>query len=341
MAEYRIKFDKVNFSAQVNDLLYFLADSSNIDAHLVNGDYTDTTTTIYDQLGWDANGETGIVTQDEWTLVADASGDQLNHGMSIANGVLKRDNTNNGSNSSARQKVDVINGVEYTVSYDRKYTAGTSSQTNIFMNFGTGDKQLADSTSTVNTFETVTDTFTAAFTGEMFFRIYFIGDMEGEIDNVTITPVPGFKAPVLVGRIHSIVDQVNFVALRVRDEFNVADQNYEGHVVPANSTKLDGTAITSISVPPGKTVSYLTLIDQNNPSLGTKQVDVEYIPTFTTNQNFPDLTLVTNPFFMFLKNEIANVSNVKGYYAKAKMETSATNKVELFAVGSEIALSSK
>jgi hypothetical protein len=44
---------------------------------------------------------------------------------------------------------------------------------------------------------------------------------------------------------------------------------------------------------------------------------------------------------MFLKNELANVSNVKGYYAKAKMETDATNKVELFAVGSEIALSSK
>ena len=45
--------------------------------------------------------------------------------------------------------------------------------------------------------------------------------------------------------------------------------------------------------------------------------------------------------FMFLKNELANVSNVKGYYAKAKMETDATNKVELFAVGSEIAQSSK
>ena len=334
MAEYRITFDKVNFSAQVNDLLYFLADSSNIDAHLVNGDYTDTTTTIYDQAGWDANSETGIVTQDEWTLVADASGDQLGHGMSIDAGVLKRDNTNNGSNSSARQKVDVINGVTYTVSYDRKYTAGTSSQTNIFMNFGTGNKQLADSTSTVNTFETVTDTFTAAFTGEMFFRIYFIDDMEGEIDNVTITPVAGFKAPVLVGRIHSIVDQVNFVALRVRDEFNVANQDYV-ETLPAGSTELDGvTAITTITIEPGgEPQSYINPDDET--------VVVEYIPTFQTNPNFPDLTLVTNPFFMFLKNEIANVSNVKGYYAKAKMETSATNKVELFAVGSEIALSSK
>jgi hypothetical protein len=148
--------------------------------------------------------------------------------------------------------------------------------------------------------------------------------------------------PALVGRIHSIVDQVNFVALRVRDEFNVADKNYDDHVVPASSTELDGvTAITTISVPPGGTESYLTLIDQNNPLLGTKQVDVEYIPTFTEITSAPDPTTFVNPFFMFLKNELANVSNVKGYYAKAKMETSSTNKVELFAVGSEIALSSK
>lgn len=148
--------------------------------------------------------------------------------------------------------------------------------------------------------------------------------------------------PALVGRIHSIVDQGNFIALRVRDEFNVADQNYDGHVVPANSTELDGiTAITTISVPPGGTVSYLTLIDQNDPTLGTKQVDVEYVPTFDDIATPVNPTTFVNPFFMFLKNEIANVSSVKGYYAKAKMETNAANKVELFAVGSEIALSSK
>ena len=140
--------------------------------------------------------------------------------------------------------------------------------------------------------------------------------------------------PTLVGRIHSIVDQVNFVALRVRDEFNVADQDYT-ETLPAGSKELDGvTAITTITISPGgEPQSYI------NPD-GEKVV-VEYIPTFETNPNFPDLTLVTNPFFMFLKNELANVSNVKGYYAKAKMETDATNKVELFAVGSEIALSSK
>ena len=113
-------------------------------------------------------------------------------------------------------------------------------------------------------------------------------------------------------------------------------------MVPANSTALDGiTAITTISVPPGGTVSYLTLIDQSDPTLGTKQVDVEYVPTFDDIATPDDPTTFVNPFFMFLKNEIANVSNVKGYYAKAKMETNAANKVELFAVGSEIALSSK
>ena len=140
--------------------------------------------------------------------------------------------------------------------------------------------------------------------------------------------------PTLVGRIHSIVDQGNFIALRVRDEFNIADQDYT-ETLPAGSTELDGvTAITSITITPGgQPQSYI------NPDGET--VVVEYIPTFDSITGALDPTSFTNPFFMFLKNELANVSNVKGYYAKAKMETDATNKVELFAVGSEIALSSK
>ena len=171
-----------------NDKIYWFTLGDTLDAtDLVNGDYEDATTTTYDQTDWNNNGETGTVVQDEWALVADLSGNQLGHGMSIVGGVLKRDNTNNGSNSSARQKVDVINGVEYTVSYDRKYIAGSSSQTNIFMDTGDGNVTLADSNETSGQFVTVTDTFTATFTGEMFFRMYFIGDMEGEIDNVTIS----------------------------------------------------------------------------------------------------------------------------------------------------------
>ena len=57
----------------------------------------------------------------------------------------------------------------------------------------------------------------------------------------------------------------------------------------------------------------------------------------TPNPDFP----LDKVFFMFMKNEIANISSVKGYFAKAKMETSNTNKTKLFAVGSEIIASSK
>ena len=57
----------------------------------------------------------------------------------------------------------------------------------------------------------------------------------------------------------------------------------------------------------------------------------------TPNLDFP----LDKVFFMFMKNEIANISSVKGYFAKAKMETSNTNKTKLFAVGSEIIASSK
>jgi len=172
-----------------NDKIYWFVTGSAvrfIDAELVNGDYEDTTTTTYTQPDWDNNGETNTVLQDEWTLVADLAGDQLGHGMSIVGGVLKRDNTNNGSNSSARQKVNVVSGVEYRVSYKRKWLAG-GGRTNIFIDTGNGNITLAASNETSGQVVTVTDTFTALFTGEMFFRIFFIGDMEGEIDDVVIS----------------------------------------------------------------------------------------------------------------------------------------------------------
>ena len=172
-----------------NDKIYWFVTGSAvryIDSELVNGDYEDATTTTYTQSDWDVNGETNTVLQDEWTLVADLAGDQLGHGMSIVGGVLKRDNTNNGSNSSARQKVNVVSGVQYHVSYKRKWIAG-GGRTNIFMDTGNGNITLAASNETSGQVVTVTDTFTATFTGEMFFRIFFIGDMEGEIDNVVIS----------------------------------------------------------------------------------------------------------------------------------------------------------
>lgn len=59
----------------------------------------------------------------------------------------------------------------------------------------------------------------------------------------------------------------------------------------------------------------------------------------------------SDSFFMFLKPEhtnaslpnggYTNVSSLKGYYAEVKMSNISTSKKELFAVGSEITVSSK
>ncbi len=57
-------------------------------------------------------------------------------------------------------------------------------------------------------------------------------------------------------------------------------------------------------------------------------------------------TTVTPPlnigaFIMFSKNNIINLGDVSGYYAEVKLENNSTEKIELFAVGSEISQSSK
>ena len=44
---------------------------------------------------------------------------------------------------------------------------------------------------------------------------------------------------------------------------------------------------------------------------------------------------------MFSKNNSVNLANLKGYYAKAKFENNSSEKVELFAVSSEVFESSK
>jgi hypothetical protein len=54
-----------------------------------------------------------------------------------------------------------------------------------------------------------------------------------------------------------------------------------------------------------------------------------------------DLVIDANAFFFFRKPDNKNISSLKGYYAKALMVNSQTKKQELFAVGSEISVSSK
>tara|TARA_R110002073_G_scaffold331043_1_gene515453 strand:- start:937 stop:1311 length:375 start_codon:yes stop_codon:yes gene_type:complete len=55
----------------------------------------------------------------------------------------------------------------------------------------------------------------------------------------------------------------------------------------------------------------------------------------------PSIPINTNTFIMFSKNDVANLGDVKGYFAEVRLENDSTEKVELFAVSSEINKSSK
>jgi|21_taG_2_1085346.scaffolds.fasta_scaffold00259_6 hypothetical protein len=67
-----------------------------------------------------------------------------------------------------------------------------------------------------------------------------------------------------------------------------------------------------------------------------RQGIIEFTP------NLPAIPLMVQDSFIFFEKDIrANESNLKGYYADVTLKNHSTKKVELFAVSSEIGLSSK
>ena len=59
--------------------------------------------------------------------------------------------------------------------------------------------------------------------------------------------------------------------------------------------------------------------------------------TYTGNIRTP----VADDFILFAKDTAVNKSGILGYYAEIEMKNSSDGKIELFAVGSEVLLSSK
>jgi len=57
--------------------------------------------------------------------------------------------------------------------------------------------------------------------------------------------------------------------------------------------------------------------------------------------NYAGISLTQNDFVMFSKPNSINTSSIKGYYAKVRLDNDSTEKIELFAVSSEISESSK
>jgi len=62
---------------------------------------------------------------------------------------------------------------------------------------------------------------------------------------------------------------------------------------------------------------------------------------YHTPGNVPSLGVDASTFIMFSKNDVVNLSDLKGYYAEVKLNNNSKEKIELFSVGSEISESSK
>ena len=131
--------------------------------------------------------------------------------------------------------------------------------------------------------------------------------------------------PKLIGRIIDIEKGGIGFDLRVETEDNV------------NTGTIDTPVYTDIEQDFFDTSTDITTAEDFENPLADPSSNPPTYDLQTPNTNFP----LDKVFFMFMKNEIANISSVKGYFAKAKMETSNTSKTKLFAVGSEIIASSK
>tara|TARA_R100000742_G_C4279614_1_gene104743 strand:- start:1397 stop:1738 length:342 start_codon:yes stop_codon:yes gene_type:complete len=63
--------------------------------------------------------------------------------------------------------------------------------------------------------------------------------------------------------------------------------------------------------------------------------------TVTCNINEWEDRPTDSNFMLFTKDNKANLSSLKGYYAEVVMKNNSYNAVELYSVGSEVAISSK
>jgi len=76
-------------------------------------------------------------------------------------------------------------------------------------------------------------------------------------------------------------------------------------------------------------------------SIDRENKKVEISQFHVPSSNFVIPVLGPNHFLMFSKPNSFNTSGLKGYYAEVRFDNNSTEKVELFAVGSEISQSSK
>ena len=119
-----------------------------------------------------------------------------------------------------------------------------------------------------------------------------------------------------------MADRINF-SKKINDSVQAGDELYY-------STISGGVASEAVEAGP--------LDASNNPTISTitetgeKHVIVDALISGLVS---------VDTFFMFRKPVEENVSSLKGYYAEATFTNSSTKNQELFAIGSEVTMSSK
>ena len=124
-----------------------------------------------------------------------------------------------------------------------------------------------------------------------------------------------------------MADRINF-SKKINDSVQAGDELYYSTISGGVASEAIKAGPLVFDVPSQTWISTTSVIT----TIGEKHVVVDALIS----------GLVTgDTFFMFQKPVEENVSSLKGYYAEATFTNNSTIKQELFAVGSEITVSSK
>tara|TARA_R110001592_G_C13182053_1_gene751053 strand:- start:21 stop:374 length:354 start_codon:yes stop_codon:yes gene_type:complete len=116
------------------------------------------------------------------------------------------------------------------------------------------------------------------------------------------------------------------------------------------SIKIDFEKEINVSVQVGDIAYFVSLLPEGGYNTAKKDsvgeigkiIEIQRKnPYYIVCDNSGTTKLRKKDFIMFSKDESVNTSGVKGYYAKVEFANNSKEKVELFAVGSEINESSK
>lgn len=115
---------------------------------------------------------------------------------------------------------------------------------------------------------------------------------------------------------------------------------------PVNTSLLvgDEVYISSIETTGPATAPFTGSISEPQHAARVLGVGLHYVIIDIDITTPPMVDLALNPsayYILFAKNIVANESSLKGYYADVMFKNSSNTKTELFAISSEVALSSK